>query len=164
MVIRRAFTLMELMAVVVIASILIAVAIPIVRTMNENMMMSKTRLSLQQDARNIMAILNRFLREAKASSIVISRYNSSQPFCSYIKFITIDSKIYEFYQDGRNLVLKQGNMKNTLSQNLRYLAFTFPDSSNMYIVSVSMTFEKELFGGRKKAIHVASEKVRIMND
>ncbi len=164
MVIRRAFTLMELMAVVVITSILIAVAIPIVRTMNENMMMSKTRLSLQQDARNIMAILNRFLREAKASSIVISRYNSSQPFCSYIKFTTIDSKTYEFYQDGRSLVLKQGNMKNTMSQNLRYLAFTFPDSSNMYIVSVSMTFEKELFGGRKKAIHVASEKVRIMND
>ncbi|MGC8867512.1 MAG: PilW family protein [Elusimicrobiales bacterium] len=161
---RRAFTLIELMASVVIVSILVGVAIPVIRSMNENIMMSKTRLSLQQDARNIMAMLNRFLREAKASSLVITRYDSSQPFCSYIKFTTIDSKTYEFYQDGKNFMLKQGNMQKVLSQDLRYLSFTFPDTSNMYIVSVSMTFEKALFGGRKKAIHVASEKIRVMND
>lgn len=161
--VKRAFTLIELMAVV-ISSILISVAIPLVRTMNENIMMSKTRLTLQQEARNVMAMLNRFLREARASSIVISRYNSLQPFCSYIKFTTIDSKTYELYQEGQNLVLKQGSMVNILSNDVRYLAFTFPDSSNMYIVSVSITFERLLFSGRKKAIHVASEKVRIMND
>lgn len=164
MVKRFAFTLIELMAVVVIASILVVVGIPIVRSMNENIMMSKTRLKLQQDARNIMSILNRFLREAKASSIVISRYNSSQPFCSYLKFTTIDEKTYEFYQQGKRLVVKEGSMVNVLSEDIRYLSFIFPDSSNMSILSVSITFEKDLFAGRKKAIHVASEKIRVMNE
>lgn len=163
MVKRFGFTLTELMAVVVISSIIIFTGVPLVRAINENIMMSKTRLTLQQDARNIMSILNRFLREAKASSIVISRYNNQQPFCSYIKFTTIDLKTYEFYQNDKKLILQESNMTRVLSNNLRYLAFTFPDSSNMNIVSVSITFEKDLFGGRKKAIHVASEKVRIMN-
>ncbi|MCX7905287.1 MAG: prepilin-type N-terminal cleavage/methylation domain-containing protein [Elusimicrobiales bacterium] len=164
MVKRNSFTLIELMGVVVIVSIVISIGIPIVRSMNENIMMSRTRLTLQQDARNVMSILNRFLREAKASSIVVSRYDLSQPFCSYIRFTTIDSKTYEFYQSGKKLVLRQSNMTKILSEDVRYLAFTFPDSSNMYIVSVSITFERELFAGRKKAIHVASEKIRIMND
>ena len=164
MVRRSSFTLIEMMAVVVISSILVISGIPIIKSMNENIMMSKTRLKLQQDARNIMSILNRFLREAKASSIVISRYNSSQPFCSYIRFTTIDLKTYEFYQLGKKLFVKQGGNLNLLSEDIRYLAFTFPDSSNMSIVSISITFERDLFRGRKKAIHVASEKVRIMNE
>ena len=164
MVKRKAVTLIELMGVVAIFGIIVAVGVPLMRTVNENIMISKTRLILQQDARNIMGILNRFLREAKASSIVISRYNNLQPFYSYLKFTTIDSKTYEFYQDGKKLILKQGPMTRVLSEDIRYLAFTFPDSSNMYIVSVSITFERDLFAGRRKAIHVASERIRIMND
>lgn len=164
MVKKPAFTLIELMGVVVIVSILIISGVPILRSMNENIMMSQTRLKLQQDARNIMSILNRFLREAKASSIIISRYDSSQPFCSYIRFTTIDLKTYQFYQVGKRLIVAEGNTTSVLSEDIRYVAFTFPDSSNMYIVSVSITFEKDLFAGRKKAIHVASEKVRVMND
>lgn len=164
MVRRFAFTLTELMLVVIVASIIMVTVIPLVKTINENIMMSKTRLTLQQEARNIMSMLNRFLRNAKASSIVISRFDNQQPFCSYIRFTTIDSKTYEFYQNRKQLILKQSNMTRVLSNDLRYLAFIFPDSSNMSIISVSITLEKDLFGGRKKAIHVTSEKIRIMND
>jgi hypothetical protein len=33
----------------------------------------------------------------------------------------------------------------------------------MGIVSVSITLEKEVYKGRRKALHMASEKVRIMD-
>jgi hypothetical protein len=111
-----------------------------------------------------MSLITRVLKEATASSIVITRHNSSQMFYSKIKFSTIDGKNYEFYQDGKNLVMKDGNITRVLSSDLRYLAFTLTESSDLYIVSISMTLERYLFSGKRKALHMASEKVMVMND
>jgi prepilin-type N-terminal cleavage/methylation domain-containing protein len=161
---KKGYTLTELMAVVAISGILIAVGVPVLNTVNQNIIMAKTRLTLQQDARTSMSLITRVLKEATASSIVITRHNSSQMFYSKIKFSTIDGKNYEFYQDGKNLVMKDGNLTRVLSSDLRYLAFTLTESSDLYIVSISMTLERYLFGGKRKALHMASEKVMVMND
>ncbi|MBP7796938.1 MAG: hypothetical protein KA059_09210 [Elusimicrobiales bacterium] len=161
---RRATTLSELMAVVVIMSILVAVGVPVLNTVNQNIMMSKTRLSLQQDARNIMFLITRVTREAKASTVSISRYNTSEPFYSKINFTTIDNRNYQFYQNGTNLFMVDNGRTRVLTSDLRYLAFTFPESSNLGIISISITLEKNLFSGKRKALHMASEKVRIMNE
>ncbi|MEF3279830.1 MAG: prepilin-type N-terminal cleavage/methylation domain-containing protein [Elusimicrobiota bacterium] len=161
---RKAFTLTELMGVVAIIGILIATGVPVLNTINQNIMMSKTRLSLQQDARNIMFLITRVLREAQASSISISRQSSNEPFYSKITFSTIDGRNYQFYQSGRDLMMIEGTKTMRLTSDLRYLAFVFPESSNMEILSVSITLEKDLFSAKKKALHMASEKVRIMND
>lgn len=164
MVKRKATTLTELMAVVVIVGIVIVTGAPFLMTVNQNIMLSKTRLSLQQDARNIMFLITKLLMNSSASSISISRQNSSQPFYSKIVFSTIDGRNYQFYQDGKNLIMVDGTVVKTLTSDLRYLAFTFPESSNMKIISISLTVEKELFSRRKKALHMASEKVIIMNN
>jgi len=161
---KNGYTLTELMAVVAISGILIAVGVPILNTVNQNIIMAKTRLVLQQDARNFMSLITRVLREAKSSSLVITRHNTSQMFYSKIKFSTIDGKNYEFYQDGKNLVMKEGNLIRVIANDLRYLAFTLTESSDLYIVSVSITLERYLFSGKRKALHMASEKVMIMND
>jgi len=162
--IKNAYTLTELMAVVVIIGILGVISAPLLNNLNQNIMMAKTRLSLQQDARNFMSLITKILREAKSSTVVITRNNSSQPFYSKIVFSTIDGKNYQFYQDGKNLVMVDSNNVKILSSDLRYLAFTFPESSDLAIVSISMTLEKDLFSGMKKALHMASEKVMIMNE
>lgn len=161
---RLSFTMIELVEVVAIISIIFIVGSPIINMLNQNIMLSKTRLSLQQDARNTMSIITRFLREAKSSTILITRYNSSQPFYSMISFSTIDGRNYSFYQDGRKLIMKSGNNITIMSSDLRYLAFAFPDSSNLSIISISLTLERDLFSGSKKALHMASEKVMVMND
>ncbi|HOJ86468.1 MAG: type II secretion system protein [Elusimicrobiales bacterium] len=161
---RSGFTMTELMAVVAIVGILVVAAVPLLNNANQNIMMSKTRLSLQQDARNIMSLITRVLREAKTSTVSISRHNSSQPFYSKITFSTIDNKNYQFYQSGKNLYMADGTNVKILTSDLRYLAFAFPESSDMSIVSLSLTLEKELFSGRRKALHMASEKVMLMND
>lgn len=164
MVKRKATTLTELMAVVVIVGIVIVTGAPFLMTINQNIMLSKTRLSLQQDARNIMFLMTKLLMNTKSSTILITRYNNTQPFYSKIVFSTIDGRSYQFYQDGKNLIMIDGSIIKTLTSDLRYLAFTFPESSNMKIISISLTLERDLFSGRRKALHMASEKVIVMND
>ncbi len=161
---KKGYTLTELMSVVFIIGILILTGVPLLDNMYKNIMLSKTRLSLQQDARNFMAIVTKFLREAKSSTVVISRHNSLQPYYSKLEFSTIDGKNFKFYQDGRKIIMQDENNIRILSNDLRYLAFAFPESSNLSIISISVTLERDLFSGRKKALHMASEKVMVMNE
>ena len=107
--------------------------------------------------------MTRSLRQAQANSKKISRANSSQPFYSKITFTKEQGDVLVFQQEGVNLYQIIGGASRPLSRNLKYLAFTFPRSDDMGIISVSLTLEKNIFQGRKKALHMASEKVRIMN-
>lgn len=160
---RKGFTLTEMMMSVAIIGILFGVGAPILNQATKNFMMSNTRLELQTEARAIMYLITRNLRQAKNSTITISRHNSSQPYYSKITFTKQDGKQYSYYQNNKQLILQHSGMNRVLSNNLRYLAFTFGETSNMEIISVSMTLQKNIYEGRKKAIHMASEKVRVMN-
>ena len=68
-----------------------------------------------------------------------------------------------YYQSGNKLIQVGGTAASTLSGHLRYLAFTFPHSDDMTIVSVSVTLEEAIYEGQTKALHVASERVQVMN-
>ncbi|MFA7008378.1 MAG: prepilin-type N-terminal cleavage/methylation domain-containing protein [Elusimicrobiales bacterium] len=168
---RRGVTLMELMVVMGIMSALFAVAAPMLNQAVRNFIMARTKVELQQEARGIMYTLTRNLRQAKYESIVISRADANQPFCSKIKF-TKDattpgvSPDMVFQQEGSTLyqvIIGTGTNKRPLTRNLSYMAFTFPRSDDMGILSVSLTLKKNIYEGRTKALHMASEKVRIMN-
>ncbi len=163
MVKRKGFTLTEMMIVVAIIGILFAVGGPILNQANRNYILSRAKLQLQGEARAIMYLITRNLRQAKNSTIILSRNDANQPFYSRITFTKIDNKTYTFYQEGRMLKMTQGAINRTLNRNIKYLAFTFPESSEMDIVSISLTLEKTIFEGRTKALHMASEKVRVMN-
>jgi hypothetical protein len=110
-----------------------------------------------------MYIMTRNLRQSTANSITISRKNTNQPFYSQIIFTKVQGGTMIFNQEGQNLVQVIGGGGRILSKNLKYLAFTFPRSDELGILSVSITLEKNIYEGQKKALHMASEKVRIMN-
>jgi prepilin-type N-terminal cleavage/methylation domain-containing protein len=160
---RRAFTLVELMIVVSIIGILFAVGAPLLQQVNRFFILSKTRLEIQQEARSIMYVVTRNLRQAQSGTITISRADATQPFCSKISFTKEQGGLLVFQQKGTNLVQVIGGSQRVISKNLKYLAFTFPRSDDMTIISVSITLEKSIFEGRTKALHMASERVRIMN-
>lgn len=165
---RRGVTLMELIITVSIVSVIFSIAAPILNQVNRQFILNRTRVELQQEARAVMYIITRNLRQAQSGTVAIGRANASQPFYSRIAFTKEVatagvSPDLVFQQEGTNLYQVIGTGKRALSKNLKYLAFTFPRSDEMGIISVSLTLEKKIFEGRSKALHMASEKVRIMN-
>lgn len=169
MVKRRGVTLLELMIVLVIISVLFAVMAPLFKSASRQFIMVSSKKELQQEARSVMYILTRALRQAHSDSIVISRAASNQPLYSKISFTTEQSSTayvsnsFVFQQEGGTLYQILGGVKRPLTKNLYYLAFTFPRSDDMSIISVSITLQKGIYEGRTKSLHMASEKVHVMN-
>lgn len=123
--------------------------------------MSSAHIELQRDARTSMSILSRRIRQARSETIVVDRA-SSQPYYSRLSFTDIHGNNVKFYQQGKLLQMVDVST-TTLSENLRFLSFSVPRSDDLSIISVSLTLEKVTFEKRTKALHMASEKVRIMN-
>jgi len=163
MVKRRGVTFMEMLIVMGIIGALFTVAAPILNQANKQFILTRAKVELQQEARSTMYIITRALRQAGADSIIISRANSSQPFYSKITFTKEQGDTLVFQQEGVTLYQVINGHRRVLSRNLDYLAFTFPRSDDMGIISVSLTLKKTIYEGQTKALHMASEKVRVMN-
>jgi len=159
---RRGYTLTEAMLVVAILGVLATIGPGILLQVNRFFILSRARSDIQREARASMYVINRNLRQAQSSTIVIDCV-SGQPYYSRITFTKIQGTTISFYQSGKNLIQSSGNNAKTLSKNLRYLAFAFPRSDDMTIVSVSLTLEESIYQAQTKALHMASERVRIMN-
>lgn len=160
---RAGFTLIEAMLTVAIVGILATVGARLLIQVNRYYMMTKTRVELQREARSIMYVVSRSLHQAQSNTISIDRASATQPFYSKISFIKIQGDTMTFEQNGKNFVQIAGSKTTTLSRNVRYLAFTFPRSDDLTIISVSLTLEQDIYEGQTKALHMASEKVRVMN-
>jgi prepilin-type N-terminal cleavage/methylation domain-containing protein len=160
---RAGFTLVELMMVVIILGIISSVGAGIMLQVNRYFLLTRVRIDLQKQARSSLYLMTREIRQAKAATIVIDRAATNQPFYSRITFTTIDGRQFRFQQVGSKLQQVVGNGTTTLSTNLCYLAFTFPRSDDMTILSVAMTLQEATFQGQEKALHMASENVQVMN-
>jgi len=159
------YTLTEAMLVVGILGVVIGTGAQIMIQAQRYFILTKTRMDLQREARAAMYVITRELRQAQTSTITIDQAANTQPFYSRISFLkTQDSTLLQFYQIGNNLVQKKGNNIKTITNHLVYLAFAFPRSDDLSIISVSMTLQENIFQGRTKALHMASEKVQIMNN
>ena len=159
----RGYTLTEMMIVVAILGILSTVGAQLMVQADRYWLLTSTRADLQKEARPIMYILTRNLRQAQSATIVIDRASSSQPFYTRITFTKIQGTSMTFHQNGNQLIQTVGTSTKILSKNVRYLSFNFPRSDDMTIISVAMTLEKSIYNGKKKALQMASEKVRVMN-
>jgi prepilin-type N-terminal cleavage/methylation domain-containing protein len=159
---RAGYSLTEMMIVVAIIGILASVGGRVMLQINRYFIMTTTRTDLQREARAMMYVINRNLQQAQSNTIRIDRA-ASQPFCTRLTFTKIQGTTMTFYQSGNSIVQLVGTKTRTLSKNVKYLAFTFPRSDDLSIVSVSVTLEKAIYQGRTKALHMASEKVRVMN-
>ncbi len=152
------------MLTVAVLGILAGMGASVLLQINRYFIMSRVRLDLQREARAIMYIVTRTLRQAQADTIVIDRASTSQPFFSKITFTKEQGTSISFQQSGSELQQITGTKSRTLSKNLQYMAFTFPRSDDMGIISVSMTLQGTIYQGRTKALHMASEKVQVMNE
>lgn len=160
---RRGYSLTEMLMAVAIVGILASVGSRMLVQANRFFILSNTRTDLQREARAAMYIINRSLRQASVGSVIVDRA-ASQPFYSRLTFTKTQGSRMTFAQNGTSLVQTVGTKSRTLTKNLKYLAFSFPRSDDLSIISVSMTLEKSIYQGRVKALHMASEKVRVMND
>ncbi|MFA5975087.1 MAG: type II secretion system protein [Elusimicrobiota bacterium] len=162
----KGFTLVETLLVVTILGIVAMVGPPIIVNVVRFFMMHSTRAEIQQDARVCLDVINRTLRQAVSSSIVIDQV-SGQPGGSRITFQNLDGDTIIFYQSGKQLIqsVTAGGSTHTtpLARTLRYLAFTYPRSDDPTIISVALTMEKGIYEGQKKALELSIEKVRVMN-
>ena len=166
---RAGYSIVEVMMVVAILGIISSVGAGILLGANRYFIFTRTRGDLQRQSRAAMYVITRELRQAQSSTIVIDRASATQPFYSRITFTKIGAATtMTFEQSGNQLLQIAGNClvascRKILASNLSYLAVTFPQSDDMTIVSVSMTLQEATYQGHTKAMHMASEKVQVMN-
>ena len=165
---RAGYSLMEVMMVVAILGIISSVGAGLLLQANRFFIFTKTKGDLQRQSRASMYVITRELRQAQANTIVIDRLGVGQPFYSRITFAKVGGSTLSFMQNGKKLLMVPNgclvaSCQKVLADNLLYLAITFPRSDDLTIVSVSMTLQENIYQGRTKALHMASERVQVMN-
>ena len=159
---NKGWTLTELAITAAVIGVVAMLAPQIISQTTKVFVLGRAKLELQREARATMYIVTRELRQALSNSIAIDQLNG-QPYYSRIRFTKIPNTNVTIAQNGSDIQLTIGNDTTILSKNLNYLAFTFPRSDDMTIVSVSVTLQEQIYNGLFKALHMASERVRVMN-
>mgnify|MGYP000243218178 CR=1 FL=1 len=161
---RGGWTLIELLIIIAILGILSVVVSNLLLHIWRFYRVSFVQKNLQEEARTILELITRNLRNGKHTSITIGRLDNTQPPCSKIDLTTIDNLRVSYYQRNRNLYEKINGNERILSKNITFFTAIFPRSDEMNIVSIALTLEQELYELKTKALHVASEKVMVMNE
>lgn len=163
----KGYTLAEVLLVVCLIGVLSMAAPPLLLQTVRFIRLNTAKAEIQRDVRQGLDLMNRYLRQGKASSLVIDSLSGNPPY-SRLTFDTVSNDGYRFYQDKKTLFMQ--TRKNgvwygpkVISRNLRFLAFTYPRTDDDQIISISITTEKETYQGGTKALQLSIEKVRIMN-
>ena len=167
---KKGISLIELMTVVTIMGIISLGVVLFSSKAMHFFRLTEAKIEVQRDARICLNIMNKQIKQAKASTIVIDKLNTSQPPYSRIYFETIKGTTVQYYQDGTELkqaVTKPGGATKVsiLTKNLRYVFFVYPRTDNDSILHISICLEKIPYPYVKgaKALQLSVEKVRIMN-
>jgi len=158
----RGYTLVELMVMMAMLITLASIGAPLLINANKAFILNRAKIELQRDARTALATINRNLRQASSTTINISR-QPGQPHYSAVTFRKAQGNTLSYYQSGTSLIEVNNGRSRTLTRDLRFLSFGFPRSDDMGIVSVAMTLERTIYQGQLKSLHMASDKVRVMN-
>jgi uncharacterized protein (TIGR02599 family) len=158
---RRGYTLIEVLVTVAILALLALVTAPLTLHLVRFFRLNNAKLEIQRDARVSLDTINRFLRQANSATVVIGQ-QAGQPSHSRIDFTTYQGRAMSFYQQGRTLYQVAGST-STLSNNLRFIGFSYPRSDDPTILSVAVTMEHATYQGRTKVLELSIQKVRVMN-
>ncbi len=156
------YSLVELMIVVAIVGGISMVGPRLMIGLQNFYLLTTARNEIQRDARTVLDIVNRFVRQGKYRSIIIDT-PSGQGVFSRIRFEHVDGRSFTYYQSGSKFIQIVDGNQTTLADNLVYLAFTFPRSDYPRLLSVSMTMGKTIQLGQKKELELTIQKIRIMN-
>ncbi|HBA59746.1 MAG TPA: hypothetical protein DCZ92_02765 [Elusimicrobia bacterium] len=163
---KRGYTLVEVMMTVAILGTVVGVASPLLMQMTNFWRMTSARYNIQRDVRTSLSMINRFTRQAQSGTVVIDQV-TGQPPSSRVQFSYTNSAgataTMQFYQSGKDLYMSTAGKTTLLSSNLAYIAFTYPRTDDVSIISVAMTMQSPTYRGGKKALQLSIQKVRIMN-
>lgn len=159
---NKGFTLTEMLMSVAILGILSSVTPMLMVQFQRFSRLMDSKVAIQRDSRFALDVITRQIRQAKSGTIIISSKTNQPPF-SMISFTTADGRDISFYQEGKYLYGSIGGTISKFSENMRFIAFSFPRSDNARIVSVALTTEKATYEGATKALTLSVEKVRVMN-
>jgi hypothetical protein len=152
---------MEAMMVVAIVGLVAFVAPTLMIHVVRFYQLHEAKVEIQRDARACLDLVNRFLRQAQSASVVIDQAAGQPPY-SRVSFTTVQGQGMSFYQSGTTLY-QVAQSTTAISQNVRFIAFTYPRSDDPTIVSVALTMEKATYEGGYKALELSIQKVRVMN-
>src|SRR5438552_3308903 len=118
----RGYTLTEVILVAAIVGLVSSMSGVLLVNMTNFWRQSAARKAIQQDVRASMDIIDRFVRQAQASTVVIDQVTGQPPF-SRIAFTTTQGWSMSFYQTGKKLYMTNNGKLSLLSDNLAYIAF-----------------------------------------
>ena len=159
---NRAFTFAELLVVIAIIGIVGSIGYGLLLKMLQFYYLNAARTDIQRELRITLDNMDRTLRQASATSLQITQDTGQPPYSKMI-FTTVDGSSVTYRQSAHQLIQSVGSNQKTLTQNLRYIAFTYPQTDINSVLSVSITLEKKTFSGRTTALQMAITKVRVMN-
>lgn len=159
---NRGYTLTESMVTVAVVGLLAASAAPLLVNMTNFWRQTTARNEVQRDVRVALDTINRYLRQARQSTIMVDQVSGQPPF-SRISFTAQSGQVVVFYQEGNELKMKVNSVVSTLSERLAYVGFTFPRSDDISIISVAITMHAATYKGQSKALQLSIQKIRIMN-
>jgi hypothetical protein len=125
--------------------------------------MNTARVEIPRDLRTATALITRRLRQARASTVVISN-GTGQPPYSRIAFTQVQGTAVTYAQVNKSLFETVNGKTLKVLDNVQQVVFAFPMSDNIHLVSIGLTLQKQTYQGRAKALQMSVEKVEIMND
>jgi prepilin-type N-terminal cleavage/methylation domain-containing protein len=161
---RTGYTLVELMVVSAIVAIVASLGSTLYIKMNTFFRVSIAKIETQRDVRNVMNLLTREIREAKASEVTLSRETASQPPYSKITFQNLPGETVSFWQNNRVLSMKKNGQVSVLANNLHSLFFSYPSTENPNLITVLLSIEKTAEGKKNYALQMGGETIRLLND
>lgn len=131
---------------------------------------NKARIDVQGNARTMLDLINRDLRQADAGTIVISRHPNKEstinPPCSQITFIGLKQGAtvqMSYYQSGLKLYHSIDGSSRTLCENVRVLSFATMESGDDASINIGLCLEEKAYAEKTRTSKLSVQIVRIMN-
>lgn len=161
---RKGYSLAELMVVSAIVAIIASLGSTLFIKMNTFFRVSIAKIETQRDVRNLMELMTREIRQAKASQICLSQESAGQPPYSKITFQNMRGDTVIFWQNGRILSMNKNGVSTVLSKNLRSVYFSFPSTDNPNLITILLSIEKTAEAKKTYALQMGGETIRLLND
>jgi uncharacterized protein (TIGR02599 family) len=158
---QNGFTLVEMMMTVAILGIIAMVGPEIIVQTIRFYQLHEAKIEIQRDARACLDLIDRFLRQAQSATVVVDQATNQPPY-SRVTFTTIQGQGMSFYQSG-NTLYQVAQSTTVISENVQYIAFTYPRTDDPTIISVALTMQKSTYQGGSKALELSIQKVRVMD-
>lgn len=160
---RRGYTLIELLVTSAIVAFIVSLGASLFMKIDTFFRVSVAKIETQRDLRNLMDLMTREIRQAKSTSVVLSRYDSAQPPYSKITFQNSSGDTVSFWQREKIFSMSRNGQTSVLSKNVRSLMFSYPSTDNPELIMILYSTEKSAGAKGNYALQMGGETVRLLN-